>query len=110
VERGTAAAGGSAAGPAAVPLDAAGEYLEQIEQELGELLVLGLSRAGGAAGAWEERARRGEAIGFARLSAKVHALAERLEQRAHTLHWDAREAAGVLLELAVLARLARDLG
>jgi hypothetical protein len=29
---------------------------------------------------------------------------------AHTLNWDARGAAGVLLELAVLTRLADDLG
>jgi hypothetical protein len=111
VERGTATSDGSAAPLAAVAADPAAEYLEQLEQELGEMLVLGLLRAdGSAAGTWSERARRGEAVGFARISAKVQALAERLEQRAHTLHWEARAAAGVLLELAVLARLARDLG
>jgi hypothetical protein len=49
-------------------------------------------------------------VGFARLSARIDRLAQRLEQKAHTLHFDARSAAGLVLELAVLARLARDLG
>jgi hypothetical protein len=49
-------------------------------------------------------------VGFGRLSARAHALAGQIEQKAHTLHWDARPAAELVLELAVLARLARDLG
>jgi hypothetical protein len=112
VERGSTSAGEEQTGESpAVPPDSATEYLEQIQAELGEALVLGMNRAGGAAaGDWAELARQGEAAGFARLSARVHALAEHLDHKAHSLHWDARAAAALVLELTALARLARDLG
>jgi hypothetical protein len=85
------------------------DYLAQLQDELGELYLLGLARADAmAAGRVRELARRGEAVGFARLAARVAALAEALEQKAHTLRWDARPATEVVLELSALARLAQD--
>jgi hypothetical protein len=85
------------------------DYLAQVQDELGELYLLGLARAdAAAAGRVRELARRGEAVGLARLAERVGGLAEALKQKSHTLRWDARQAATVMLELTALARLARD--
>lgn len=84
-------------------------YLRELQDELGELLQLGLARADDQlARRWDELVRQGEAVGFARLVEPVARLANILLQRAHTLRWDPAPGAAALLELAALARLARD--
>lgn len=85
------------------------EYLRQLQRALGELLVLGLSRADAAAArTWRELVGRGEALGCLRLSGRADLLAKQLEAKAHTLRWDARPVAALVRELTALARLARD--
>lgn len=85
------------------------DYSREVQEELGELLLLGLARADDLlARRWRELVGQGEAVGFARLVGPVARLAEALEQRAHTLRWDSGPAAMALLELAALVRLARD--
>jgi hypothetical protein len=86
------------------------DYVQEVQGELGELLLLGLSRADDRlARRWRELVGRGEAVGFARLAELVARLAEALEQRAHAARWDPGPAAAALLELAALARLAQDI-
>jgi hypothetical protein len=90
--------------------DAVGDYLRRLQEEIGELLVLGLQRADAAlARRWQELRRQGEAVGLARLAGRVGVLAEALGRKSHTLSWDWQAAGRALLELAVLARLAQDL-
>jgi hypothetical protein len=104
----SAAAVTEAAGrPADDPL---AEFLADLQAALGDTFVLGLQRADAlAARRWRDLQRRGEPVGFARLARPAAALAGALEQKTHTLRWDARPAAAMLLDLAVLARLAQDL-
>jgi hypothetical protein len=90
--------------------DPLGEYLRRLQEEIGELLVLGLRRADALlARRWQELKEQGEAVGFARLAGRVAALAEALGRKSHTLNWDWQEAGWALLGLAVLARTAQDL-
>jgi hypothetical protein len=87
-----------------------GEHLRQLQEGLGDLLVLGLQRADGAtARRWRELARLGEATGLVRLAGLAAALAGALEKKSHTLEWDWREAGRALLRLAVATRMALDL-
>jgi hypothetical protein len=87
-----------------------GEYLGRLQEELGELLLLGLQRGDGAvARRWRELQRRGESLGMARLAGCVAPLAEALQRRSHTVRWDWEAAGRVLLALAVVVRMAQDL-
>lgn len=89
--------------------DAVGELLRQVQETLGEVCLLGLARADEPlAKRVRELVRQGEGVGFVRLAGHVAALAEVVEQKAHTLRWEMRAAAKVVLELAALMRLARD--
>jgi hypothetical protein len=110
VERGSEA--GQESLPGALPPrtgDPVLDYLREVQEELGEAMLLGLARADDLlARRWRELVGQGEAVGFARLVGPVARLAEALEQRAHTLRWDSGPAATALLEVAALARLARD--
>ncbi|HZT83326.1 MAG TPA: hypothetical protein VFA26_24055, partial [Gemmataceae bacterium] len=90
--------------------DPLGEYLRRLQEEIGELLVLGLQRADAAlARRWQELRRQGEAVGLARLAGRVAVLAEALARKSHTLAWDWQAAGRALLETAVLARMGQDL-
>ena len=89
--------------------DAIEGYLRQVQEAIGELIVLGLRRADGpAARGWSDLAQRGEAIGFATLGGRVAEVARQLEARSHTLRWDPAPAARRMLELSGLLRLAGD--
>jgi hypothetical protein len=91
------------------PGDALAHYLEALRSAVGELLLLGLSRADTlVARRWAELVKRGESLGFTRLAGRLRRLAELLEQKAHTLTWDVRGAARALLEVTVLVRLTQD--
>jgi hypothetical protein len=91
--------------------DAIEAYLGEVQEAIGELIVLGLGRAdAGVSRAWGEWARRAEAVGFSSLAARVGALAEAVEKRAHVLRWDPAPAVQMVLELAALVRLAGDVG
>jgi hypothetical protein len=93
--------------PAADPV---AEYLRRLQEELGELFVLGLRRADERSAArWDELRRQGEAVGLTRLAGQTGELAGALRRKAHALDWDWRSAAPALLRLAVLARAAQDL-
>jgi hypothetical protein len=102
---------------AAEPIHAAGsvadpvaEHLRRVQEELGELFVLGLRRADNrSARRWDELRRQGAALGLARLAARTAPLAEALERKAHVLDWDWRTPAQALLRLVVLTRTAQDL-
>jgi hypothetical protein len=84
--------------------------LRRLQEEIGELLVLGLQRADPPlARRWQELQRQGEAVGLARLAGRVAILAEALARKSHTLSWDWQAAGRALLELALLTRVAQDL-
>jgi hypothetical protein len=107
--RPVATADALAAREQAAPVDPVVDCLEQVQAGLEELLVLGLQRADGqVARRWRELQERAEATGLARLGLPARQLAELLEQKAHTLRWDWRPAARLVLHLAVLLRLAWD--
>jgi hypothetical protein len=90
--------------------DPLGEYLRRLQEEVGELFVLGLQRADAPlARRWHELKGQGEAVGFARLAGRVALLAEALGRKSHTLNWDWQGAGQALLELTVLARMAQDM-
>lgn len=85
------------------------EYPRLLQTALGELLLLGLERADSrSASQWDELRRQGEALGFDRLAAPAARIAAALEQKARSTHWDCSEAGRVTLELALLARVARE--
>jgi hypothetical protein len=85
-------------------------HVRQVQDELGELLILGLGRASAqTTGRIRELVRQGEGTGFSRLSGRLSALADALEEREHVVRWDASKASQRLLELTALLRLARDL-
>jgi len=87
------------------------EYPARLLGELGELLLLGLDRVGvEAARRFRDCCSAGEALGFDRLVAPVDRLATALEGKRGTARWDSAPAAALLLELALLARLASELG
>jgi hypothetical protein len=87
-----------------------GEFLRRLQEELGELFVLGLGRADArAVRRWQELHQLAESIGSSRMSAVVAELASLLSQKSHTLRWDWQPAARALLRLAVLARASQDL-
>jgi hypothetical protein len=90
--------------------DPLGEYLRQLQEEAGELFVLGLQRADALlARRWQELKQQGESVGFARVAGRVAVLTEVLGRKGHTLNWDWQAAGRILLELTVLARMAQDL-
>ena len=90
--------------------DPLGDTLGQLQEGLGDLLVLGLRRADAvAARRWQELRRRGEAVGLVRLAGRVAVLAEMLERKSHVLSWDWQAAGRALLQIAVLSRMALDL-
>lgn len=90
--------------------DPLSEYLRQLQTSLGDLFVLGLTRADALlARRWRDVQRQGGAVGFTRLATRAAALADALEQKGHTLHWDWQPGARIVLELAVLLRMAHDL-
>jgi len=76
---------------------------------LEDVFALGLRRADPmTAKRWQEVQRVAESVGLTRIGAKAATVAVALEQKAHVLRWDAKPTAAVVLELAVLVRLARD--
>ncbi len=86
------------------------DYLLNLQAALGELFVLGLRRSDPlVARRWRELQHQGESVGFARLAARLSPLADALEQKSHTLHWDERTAGRHLLQVATLVRLAGDI-
>jgi hypothetical protein len=89
--------------------DALAEYWGQIGEPPGDLLVVGLGRAGERiARRWQELVRMGAALGFGRRVQPVERLAAELAWKAHTLRWEAHRAAEAMLELASVALLAVD--
>lgn len=97
--------------PASVPVvEPLRDYLLNLQAGLGELLVLGLHRSDSlVARRWRDLQHLGEAIGAARLAERLAPLADTLEQKSHTLHWDERAAGRQLMQAAVLVRMAREL-
>ena len=86
------------------------EYPEQLIAALGDLLLLGLGRADSqSTEQWSELRRRGEALGFDSLAAPVARIVGDLEQKTRSARWDSAPTAAAALELAVLARVAREL-
>ena len=96
--------------PVETASDPVEEYPEQLMAALGDLLLLGLGRADSrSTEQWRELRRRGEALGFDRLAAPAARMAEALERKDRSARWDSGPAAGAALELALLARVAREL-
>jgi hypothetical protein len=97
------------AGAAAASTDSAQELPAELLAHLGEVFLLGLRRADArVARVWQELARHAEALGYDRLARPIAALAESLRQKASTSRWDSGPAIQIVLELALLARLAQD--
>ena len=105
VDRPPAAPGAAALeAVAAAADDPLGDWLRELQEGLGDLLVLGLRRADAAAARrWQELRRRGEAVGLVRLAGRVAVLADLLGGKSHTLNWDWQAAGQALLQIAVLA-------
>jgi hypothetical protein len=110
IDRAPAAGAAEAHHVAAAEADPLREHLQRLQEEMGELFVLGLQRADGrVARRWQELQRQGEAAGLARLAGRVAVLADALDRKGHTLRWDWQAAGRALLQLAVLVRMAQDL-
>ncbi|MCU0495152.1 MAG: hypothetical protein MUD01_26495 [Chloroflexaceae bacterium] len=89
--------------------DPLADYWAQIEEALGDLLVVGLQRADERqARRWRELHRQGAALGFGQLLPPLERLALALEEKAHTLRWDGAPTATTVLELVCLALLAGE--
>ncbi len=85
------------------------EYPLLLQAALGELLLVGLTRADSrGVSQWQDLRRRGEALGFDRLVQPVARIAEALEQKAMSASWDFAATGRQVLELAVLTRVARE--
>ena len=82
------------------------EFLQRIDEQLGDLLITGLSRCD--AGTWNALAEYGQTLGFVSLIVPVTALADALSTRLNTLRWSAGEAFAAVQELCLLSRLAQD--
>ncbi|HEX6289509.1 MAG TPA: hypothetical protein VFZ66_09980 [Herpetosiphonaceae bacterium] len=92
--------------PARRAADPLSDYWAQLGDALGDLLVVGLRRAdGSAARRWQELARYGAALGFGRAVDPVTRLSAALKHKAATLHWEPRDAAEALLDLACLTQV-----
>jgi hypothetical protein len=90
--------------------DPLGEYLRRLQEESGDLFVLGLQRTDAlVARRWQELQRQGEGLGFARLVEPVGELAAGLEHKSHSLNWEWQSAGRALLRLAIVVRMAQDL-
>ena len=90
--------------------DPLGEHLRRLQEEIGDLLTLGLQRADAPlVRRWQELQQHGEAVGFGRLAGRVARLAADFARKGHTLNWDWQAAGRILLELGVLTRVAQDL-
>jgi hypothetical protein len=84
-------------------------YPTQVMEAVGEACLLGLERMDErAARYWEELHRHGAALGFVRFLRPMGRLVETLAQKSRTVRWDPQPAAAAVLELAVLAHLARE--
>jgi hypothetical protein len=95
---------------AAAANDPLGEHLRQLQEGLSDLLTIGLQRTDGlAARSWRERQQQGEAMGLVRLSSRIAGLAEVLERKNPTVQWDCETSGRMMLQLAVLLRMAQDL-
>ncbi len=82
------------------------EYWAQVDEALGDLLVVGLKGAATEdARRWQELARFGAALGFARAIDPVARLAAGLEQKTATLDWEPSQGITALLELSCLAQM-----
>ncbi|HEY0736259.1 MAG TPA: SWIM zinc finger family protein [Herpetosiphonaceae bacterium] len=82
------------------------EYWTQVNDALGDLLVVGLTRADvSETRRWQELARFGAALGFARTIEPVARLAAALEQKTATLHWEPQQSVAAVLELACLTEM-----
>lgn len=103
-ESGNAAAAQPPAQPArSEPL---AEYWTQVSAALGDLFVVGLKRADvPQIRRWQELARFGAALGFARTIEPVARLAETLERKTATLHWESDQSIAAALELACLIQM-----
>jgi hypothetical protein len=111
IDRRPAAPGAGEAHHRAVPAsDPLGEYLKRLQEELGDLLVLGLQRDDAAAARrWQELQRNGEAVGLVRLASRVAVVAEALARKSHSLNWDWQAGGRSVLQVSVLVRMAQDL-
>ncbi len=91
-------------------IDPLGDFWQQLQSALGEMLVLGLERADAvAARRWRQLQKQGEAVGLTRVAERLAPLAENLEQKAHNLRWQPGPAGRMLLALAALSRFSQDL-
>jgi hypothetical protein len=108
-ETGSLQIASQATGDPPVPGEPLADYWAQLHTGLADLLVPGLGRADERQQRrWRELARQGGALGFGRSVEAVERLAQALEEKAATLHWNAGPAAGAVLELACLTLLASD--
>lgn len=109
IDRMPSASAATSSESAAHAPDAIADFPHNLLLQIGELILLGLSRADAhLARAWNELARHAEAIGYDRLARPVAALAESLRQKASTARWNADAATKAILELALLSRIAQD--
>jgi hypothetical protein len=90
------------------PIDA---YRREVLIATADLFVLGLARTDSqVANRWRELTRLGQSIGFHQMVRPVLALADEFDRKRQAARWDPTPAARLAIDLAVLIRLAGDLG
>jgi hypothetical protein len=91
-------------------IDPLGDFWQELQSALGEMLVLGLERADAvAARRWRELQKQGEAVGLTGVAARLEPLVGALVQKTHTLRWEARSAGHLLLTVAAMSRFNQDM-
>jgi len=95
--------------PAGSGSDPVTHYPGELLDAAGEQWLLGFHRADErAARTWRQLCERGGALGFNRLMGPAERIAAEMETRAGTLRWDPHPAAAALLDLGVIASLAKE--
>jgi hypothetical protein len=88
-----------------------GGFPQEIRLLLMDLLIVGLRRADPhTARAWDALAQHGRSLGYSRLLHPVAALTVALAQKSATVRWSPEPAMRAALHLALLTKLAQDLG
>jgi hypothetical protein len=109
IDAGQASASYGHSAPPMPALDPLRDVSKGVQEGLEELLVVGLQRADvQIAQRWRDLQQRAEGTGLARLSMPLRGLADELERKSHTLRWDAMPGGRLVLEIAMLLRLAQD--
>lgn len=90
-------------------LDALEEFLARSIEELGSLFTLGFERLDSRSiSIWQELSSEADSLGFAAIASAIAKLSDKLAEKPHQLNWNAAEAAGMAINLAVFILVAQQ--